>query len=118
MPVFRTTFSIKPILALCLVAAALAPLPASAVVINRGVEAFPLQEARPAPKSIYPDQVLITSQPSPSEVDPSFLGPVLLMKSALVDLEDLGRQRRQVALLQAGIERGGILPDETDVVHG
>jgi len=38
--------------------------------------------------------------------------------AALVDLEDLGRQRRQVALLQAGVERGGVFPDETDVVHG
>ena len=41
----------------------------------------------PPPKSIYPDQAVITAQPSPSEVDPSFLGPVLLMKSAIVDLD-------------------------------
>ena len=63
------------------------PAVASAAVINRGVEGPPLSEIRPAPKSIYPDQQVITAQPSPSEVDPAFLGPVLLMKSAVVDLE-------------------------------
>ena len=63
------------------------PAVASAAVINRGVEGPPLSEIRPAPKSIYPDQAVITAQPSPSEVDPSFLGPVLLMKSAIVDLD-------------------------------
>ena len=83
----RTMFLSNKLLALCLVAAALAPAPALAVVINRGTEGYPLQEARPAPKSIFPDQVIVTSQPSPSEVDPSFLGPVLLMKSAVVDLQ-------------------------------
>jgi len=60
---------------------------ASAEVVNRGIEGPPLSEIRPAPKSIYPDQLMITAQPSPSEVDPAFLGPVLLMKSAIVDLE-------------------------------
>ena len=63
------------------------PVGASAAVINRGVEGPPLSEIRPAPKSIYPDQQVITAQPSPSEVDPAFLGPVLLMKSALVELD-------------------------------
>ena len=63
------------------------PAVASAAVINRGVEGPPLSEIRPAPKSIYPDQQVITAQPSPSQVDPAFLGPVLLMKSAIVDLE-------------------------------
>src|SRR6185437_11451828 len=38
--------------------------------------------------------------------------------AALVDLEDLDRQRRQVALLQARIERGRILADEADIMHG
>jgi hypothetical protein len=60
---------------------------AHAEVINRGVEGKPLHEARPAPKSIFPDEHIIVAQPSPSEVNPSFLGPVLLMKSAIVDLE-------------------------------
>jgi hypothetical protein len=63
------------------------PIGASAAVIDRGQEGPPLSETRPAPKSIYPDQQLITAQPSPSEVDPAYLGPVLLMKSALVDLD-------------------------------
>src|ERR1700722_9736290 len=58
-----------------------------AAVTNRGQEGPPLSEIRPAPKSIYPDQQVITAQPSPSEVDPAFLGPVLLMKSAIVDLD-------------------------------
>ena len=75
--------------ALCLVGIICAALPAaaSAAVINRGVEGPPLSEIRPAPKSIYPDQQVITAQPSPSEVDPAYLGPVLLMKSAIVDLD-------------------------------
>lgn len=67
--------------------AALLAGPASAEVVVRGVEGAPLHEARPAPKAIYPDERIIVAQPSPSEVNPSFLGPVLLMKSAHVDLE-------------------------------
>ena len=63
------------------------PAVASAAVINRGVEGPPLLKFVPPPKSIYPDQQVITAQPSPSQVDPAFLGPVLLMKSAIVDLE-------------------------------
>lgn len=58
-----------------------------AEVINRGIEGKPLHEARPAPASIFPNEHIIVAQPSPSEVNPSFLGPVLLMKSAIVDLE-------------------------------
>lgn len=60
---------------------------ASAEVVVRGEEGFPLHEARPAPGGIFPDEHIIVAQPSPSEVNPSFLGPVLLMKSAHVDLE-------------------------------
>ena len=37
---------------------------------------------------------------------------------ALVDLQQLGGERRQVALLQAGVEGLGMVADETDVVHG
>lgn len=61
--------------------------PAMAEVTVRGTEGLPLHEARPAPASIFRDEHLIVAQPSPSEVNPSFLGPVLLMKSAHVDLE-------------------------------
>jgi hypothetical protein len=57
-------------------------------VINRGIEGLPLHEARPAPASIFPDEHIIVAQPSPSEVNPSFLGPVLFMKSAIVDLTE------------------------------
>ena len=74
-------------LALAAVAASLLAPGASAEVVNRGTEGKPLHEARPAPKSIFPDHHIVVAQPSPSEVNPSFLGPVLLMKSALVDLE-------------------------------
>ena len=77
------------IAALCFAGMICVGLPAitSAAVINRGHEGPPLSEIRAAPKSIYPDQAVITAQPSPSEVDPSFLGPVLLMKSAIIDLD-------------------------------
>lgn len=61
-------------------------LPIDAEVINRGIEAGPYQEARPAPDFLRPDLNIVVGQPSPSEVNPSFLGPVLLMKSAQVDL--------------------------------
>jgi hypothetical protein len=70
-----------------LVLGAMITLPASAEVINRGIEGKPLHEARPAPASIFPNEHIIVAQPSPSEVNPAFLGPVLLMKSAIVDLE-------------------------------
>ncbi len=69
------------------IVAAAAASAAHAEVVVRGVEGAPLHEARPAPASIFPDEHIIVAQPSPSEVNPSFLGPVLLMKSAQVDLE-------------------------------
>lgn len=57
-----------------------------AEVVNRGVEAKPYHEARPAPAYLQPDLKIVVGQPSPSEINPSFLGPVLLMKAAQVDL--------------------------------
>jgi hypothetical protein len=69
-------------LAGCLVASA-----ANAEVVVRGIEGKPLDEIRPAPTFFKPDLAVVTAQPSPSEVNPSFLGPVLLMKQAQVDLE-------------------------------
>lgn len=65
--------------------AALAP--ASAEVVVRGKEGKPLDEIRRAPASIYPDLRTIVAQPSPSEIKPEFLGPVVLLKSAHIDLE-------------------------------
>ena len=59
----------------------------NAEVVVRGIEGKPLDEVRPAPAFFKPDLDIITAQPSPSEVNPSFLGPVLLMKQAQVDLE-------------------------------
>ena len=38
--------------------------------------------------------------------------------AALVDRQQLGRERRQVALLQTGVEGLGMVADETDVMHG
>lgn len=58
-----------------------------AQVTNRGDEGVPGQEFRPAPESIAPDVPLIVSSPSPSDVNPSLLGPVLLLKSGRVDME-------------------------------
>ena len=60
----------------------------NAEVVVRGIEGKPLEEVRPAPAFFKPDLSIITAQPSPSEVNPSFLGPVLLMKQAHVDLEN------------------------------
>ena len=60
---------------------------AQAEVTKRGKEGAPLDEIREAPASISGDVKTIVAQPSPSEVNPSFLGPVLLMKSAHIDLE-------------------------------
>jgi hypothetical protein len=56
-------------------------------VVVRGKEGKPLDEIREAPASIRSDLKTIVAQPSPSEVNPAFLGPVLLMKSAHLDLE-------------------------------
>jgi hypothetical protein len=61
--------------------------PVSAEVIVRGIEGAPLSEIRPAPTFLKPDINIVTAQPSPSEINSSFLGPVLLMKQAQVDLE-------------------------------
>jgi hypothetical protein len=60
----------------------------NAEVVVRGIEGRPLEEVRPAPTFFKPDVSVITAQPSPSEVNPAFLGPVLLMKQAHVDLEN------------------------------
>jgi hypothetical protein len=59
----------------------------NAEVVVRGIEGKPLDEVRPAPDFFRPDLDVISAQPSPSEVNPAFLGPVLLMKQAQVDLE-------------------------------
>jgi hypothetical protein len=56
-------------------------------VVVRGKEGKPLDEIREAPASIAGDLKTIVAQPSPSEVDEKLLGPVLLMKSAHIDLE-------------------------------
>jgi hypothetical protein len=89
--------------------------PALSQVIDRGTEGKPLSEIRPAPKSIYPDQKVITAEPAPSDVNDAFLGPVLLMKSARVDLEagtvTLPLRRGRLA---SGEAVWSILTDTTD----
>ncbi|MEM9794979.1 MAG: hypothetical protein AAF919_00720 [Pseudomonadota bacterium] len=82
----RTQRGATVLAGLCAVASAFATS-AAAEVIVRGVEGAPLHEARPAPSAVAPDHMLVVAQPSPSEINESFLGPVLLMKSAHVDLE-------------------------------
>ena len=77
--------STKLLAGAALVAAAIAP--ASAEVVVRGKEGRPLSEIREAPASIFPDLRTIVAQPSPSEIKPEFLGPVVMMKSAHIDLE-------------------------------
>lgn len=63
------------------------PSTVQADVVVRGEEGKPLSEIRKAPASIYPDLQTIVAQPSPSEVKPEFLGPVVMLKSAHIDLE-------------------------------
>jgi hypothetical protein len=41
-------------------------------VVVRGVEGKPLEEVRPAPTFFKPDLSIITAQPSPSEINPSW----------------------------------------------
>lgn len=68
-------------------AACIGATSAGAEVIVRGIEGKPLEEARPAPTFLKPDVNIVVAQPSPSDINSAFLGPVLLMKQAQVDLE-------------------------------
>lgn len=102
-------------LAPALLAFVIASMPATAAVINRGKEGAPLSEIRPAPKSIYPDQATITAEPAPSDINPAFLGPVLLMKSAIVDLEaGTATLPLHKGKLKSGETVWSILTDATD----
>lgn len=102
-------------LAAGLALAALSPPDARAEVIVRGEEGGPLHEARPAPAFLADDHRIVVAQPSPSEVNPSFLGPVLLMKSAHVDL-DAGTARLPLreGQLETGEKVWFVLTDVTD----
>lgn len=97
------------------VALAAAASAAQAEVIVRGIEGKPLHEARPAPTFLQPDHKIVVAQPSPSEVNPSFLGPVLLMKQAQVDLE---KGTAKVPLYKGRLQSGEtvwfVLTDTTD----
>jgi len=89
--------------------------PGTAEVINRGIEARPYHEARPAPAYPQPDVKIVVGQPSPSEINPSFLGPVLLMKSAHVDLvKGTAKLPLHKGKLASGETVWFILTDSTD----
>lgn len=89
--------------------------PGTAEVINRGIEARPYHEARPAPAYLQPDVKIVVGQPSPSEINPSFLGPVLLMKSAHVDLvKGTAKLPLHKGKLASGETVWFILTDSTD----
>src|ERR1700722_17039244 len=57
------------------------------VIVRGGKEGDAESEIRKSPGYIFSDFHTIAAQPSPSEVNPAWFGPVLLMKSAQVDLE-------------------------------
>ena len=75
VPGLRSVYVATAAVAACL---SIAAVPAQAEIIVRGIEGKPLQEARPAPAFLKPDVNIIVAQPAPSDVNPSFLGPVLL----------------------------------------
>lgn len=75
------------VMGLSMLSISAAVTPAYSAVVNRGIEGAPNAEIRPAPPSVFPDQQMVTAQPSPSEVNPAYLGPVLLMKSGIVDFK-------------------------------
>jgi hypothetical protein len=76
---------VSAVLATAALTVAIKQTPAE-VVVRGGKEGEPESEIRKAPAYVYPDFHTVAAQPSPSEVNPSFFGPVLLMKSAAVDL--------------------------------
>jgi hypothetical protein len=87
----------------------------NAEVVVRGIEGKPLEEVRPAPAFFKPDLDIITAQPSPSEVNPSFLGPVLLMKQAQVDLENgTAKLPLRKGHLRSGETAWFVITDTTD----
>jgi hypothetical protein len=88
---------------------------AQAEVINEGITGPPLSETRPAPAYLKPDVNIVTAGPSPSEINPAFLGPVLLMKSAQVDLvKGTARLPLRRGRLKSGELVWFILTDTTD----
>ena len=98
-----------------LAAFAVPPHLASAEVIVRGEEGAPLHEARSAPAFLAQDHAIVVAQPSPSEVNSSFLGPVLLMKSAHVDLDrGVARMPLREGQLESGEKVWFIVTDVTD----
>lgn len=89
--------------------------PGRSEVVVRGIEGHALSEVRPAPAFLKPDVNIITAQPSPSEINPAYLGPVLLMKQAQVDLE---KGTARIPLRKGRLRTGElvwfVLTDSTD----
>jgi len=103
------------VLATALAASLVGGAAAQAEVVVRGIEGKPLHEARPAPGFIAPDHRIVVAQPSPSDVNPSFLGPVLLMRQAQVDLEKgTAKLPLYKGRLQSGETVWFVLTDTTD----
>src|SRR5262249_28916465 len=90
-----------------------ASVPAQAEIIVRGIEGKPLHEARPAPAFLKPDVNIIVAQPAPSDFNPSFLGPVLLMRQLF--FADVKREHRGIED-DAAIQRG-YRSRMTDAIH-
>ena len=93
------------------------------VVVRGGKEGEPDSEIRKAPAYIYPDFHTVAAQPSPSEVNSSYFGPVLLMKSAAVDLEQgTARVPLRHGKMKSGEDVWFILTDASDeniaALHG
>ena len=65
----------------------------------RGIEGHALSEVRPAPAFFKPDVNIVTAQPSPSEINPAYLGPVLLMKP--ITVPDRARRTRIVCSIRS-----------------
>jgi hypothetical protein len=88
---------------------------ARAEVVVRGAEGHALSEVRPAPAFLKPDVDIVTAQPSPSEINPAYLGPVLLMKEAQVDLvKGTARIPLRKGKLKSGELVWFVLTDATD----
>jgi hypothetical protein len=89
--------------------------PSYGEVVVRGTEGHALSEVRPAPAFLKPDVNIVTAQPSPSEINPAYLGPVLLMKQAQVDLEKgTARVPLRKGRLRSGELVWFVLTDATD----
>ena len=114
-PSYHSLFKMCVSLPLLVVGASFPVTEVGAAVVVRGTEGGALSEIRPAPDFLKPDMNIVTAQPSPSEINPAFLGPVLLMKQAQVDLEKgTARLPLRKGRLKSGELVWFVLTDTTD----